>query len=118
MIDAFTDVLQATLSKLTSLLPFLSNQIITILSRRACDALLPVRSIPSQFRAMSNKRSPTEPSYFVSSILRPVKIFFGIIGEGPGLQLKERFLHSYATEVFQNVSQRFLQPSCSVTAEN
>jgi conserved oligomeric Golgi complex subunit 2 len=58
---------------------------------------------------MSNKRSPTEPSYFVSSILRPLKVFFAIgVGEGFGASLKEDFLQPYAVHVFENVSQRFV----------
>ncbi|KAJ6501242.1 hypothetical protein C8R47DRAFT_260726 [Mycena vitilis] len=53
----------------------MSSHTVAILTKRCCDALLPVRSISSQFRAMSNKQMPKEPSYFVSSILRPVKVF-------------------------------------------
>lgn len=56
---------------------------------------------------MSNKRVPTEPSFFVSSILRPVKQFFAIgTAEGPGSLLKNTFLKSYSTEVFNNVTQQ------------
>lgn len=56
---------------------------------------------------MSNKRTPTEPSYFVASILRPLKQFFAIgTTEGPGMLLKDAFLQEYATEVFTNVAQR------------
>lgn len=56
---------------------------------------------------MSNKRPPSEPSYFVSSILRPIKLFFGIgVGEGPGLLLSEDHLVPYASEVFESVCQR------------
>ena len=59
---------------------------------------------------MSNKRDPTEPSYFVPSILRPVKNFFAIAtGDGPGASLKGHFLQPYATDVFQNVTQRFVR---------
>lgn len=56
---------------------------------------------------MSNKRIPTEPSYFVATILRPVKQFFTIgTTEGPGMLLKDSCLKSYSTEVFNNVTQR------------
>ena len=56
---------------------------------------------------MSNKRDPTEPSYFVSSVLRPIKNFFAVgVAEGPGYLLKENFMETYATEVFDNVTQR------------
>jgi len=57
---------------------------------------------------MSNKRMPTEPSYFVPSILRPVKLFFGVgVGEGPGSLLSDDYLKSYSSEVFEGVSQRY-----------
>jgi hypothetical protein len=57
---------------------------------------------------MSNKRIPTEPSYFVPSILRPIKLFFGVgVGEGPGLLLSDDHLKSYSTEIFEGVSQRY-----------
>jgi conserved oligomeric Golgi complex subunit 2 len=74
-----------------------------------------MRLIPSQFRAMANKRSPTEPSYFVGGILRPVKAFFGVGGEGVGggggvgigERLREEVGGVWAREVFESVAQRF-----------
>jgi hypothetical protein len=57
---------------------------------------------------MSNKRMPTEPSYFVPSILRPIKLFFGVgVGEGLGSLLSDDRLNSYSTDVFEGVSQRY-----------
>lgn len=103
------EALQNALSELISLTVPMSNQIVTILTKRCCDTLLPVRSLPSQFRAMSNKRMPTEPSYFVPSILRPIKLFFGVgVGEGPGSLLSDDHLKSYSTEVFDGVSHRYV----------
>ncbi|KAK0461060.1 COG complex component [Desarmillaria tabescens] len=103
------EVLQRSLSSLTAMIPSMSSRIISILTKRCCDALLPVRSIPSQFRATSNKRMPTEPSHFVSSILRPVKVFFGIgTSTGAGTSLKGDFLPSASAEVFENVCQRYV----------
>lgn len=56
---------------------------------------------------MSIKRPPSEPSYFVSSILKPVRLFFGIgVGEGPGVSLKDGFLEPYTAQVFESVSER------------
>ena len=106
----FSDALRHTLSRILSIIPPLSGQIIHILSRRGCDALLPMRSIPSQFRAMSSsKRLPTEPSHFVSLILRPLKGFFGIGSvDGPATALKDELLISYAEEVFEAVAQRYV----------
>jgi len=95
---------------LDSLVPQLSGQIIAILSRRACDALLSMRSIPSQFRAMSSsKRMPTEPSYFVSLIFRPIKAYFGIgTADGPGTALEKEFMQSFSEEIFEIVTQRYI----------
>lgn len=86
----------------------IAGQIVTILSRRACDALLPVRSIPSQFRAMQNKKMPTERSYFVPLIMRPVSSYFGIKTSDPGMgaSLKDAYINQFAAEVFQVASQR------------
>ncbi|KII92438.1 hypothetical protein PLICRDRAFT_172529 [Plicaturopsis crispa FD-325 SS-3] len=105
------DALQHTLSGVTSLVDPLSGRIATVLARRACDSLLPVRSVPSQFRAMAGKRAaPTEPSYFVAGILRPIRAFFGIGtgGEAYGASLKEAFMKRYAEEVFEVVCQRYI----------
>ncbi|KAA1473910.1 COG complex component [Dentipellis sp. KUC8613] len=103
------DALKHALASLTSLIPPMSNQIVAILSRRACEPLTSVRSIPSQFRAMSNKRPPTEPSYFVASILRPVQTFFAIgANDGPGVAMKAEYLKAYSEEVFENVVQRYI----------
>ncbi|KAJ3515241.1 hypothetical protein NLJ89_g1880 [Agrocybe chaxingu] len=103
------DGLRESLDGLVAFIAPLSSKIVGVLTKRCCDGLLPVRSIPSQFRAMSNKRNPTEPSYFVSSILRPVKQYFAIgAADGPGSALKDALLKPYATEVFNNVTQRYI----------
>ncbi|TFK21980.1 COG complex component [Coprinopsis marcescibilis] len=101
--------LDAALSRMSERIPSLSVMIIAILTRRCSDALSPMRSIPAQFRAMSNKRMPVEPSHFVSTVLRPVKHFFGIgVSDGPGAQIKERYLKAYSTEVFNAVTTRYI----------
>lgn len=95
------------LSKLTTTIQPASAQIIFILTKRCCEALLPVRSIPSQFRAMSNKRLPTEPSYFVQTIFRAIRAFFAISSsDGPGRTLKDAHMKGYSQEIFDNVAQR------------
>ena len=105
--DAPIEALQHVFSDLASLIPPMSDQIMRILTKRCSDALLPVRSIPSQFRAMSNKHVPSEPSYFLSSVLRPLKEFFGIgTSAGPGKPLVEDYLEIYASKVFDNVALR------------
>ena len=56
---------------------------------------------------MSNKRLPTEPSYFVQTILRAIKAFFSISSsDGPGRTLKDAHLKAYSQEIFDNVAQR------------
>ncbi|KAK7057129.1 oligomeric Golgi complex subunit 2 [Favolaschia claudopus] len=103
------ETLRQSLTSLTATTLPMSSHIVAILTKRCCDALNPVRSISSQFRAMSNKQMPKEPSYFVSSILRPIKVFFGIgVGHGPGSSLKEHFLEPYATDIFEAVAQRYV----------
>jgi conserved oligomeric Golgi complex subunit 2 len=103
------DALRTVLQNLTALIPPLSSQIINILTRRASDALQPVRSMPVQFRAMSNKRPPSEPSFFVPGLLRPVRVFFGVeSGGGSGASLREELMRPYAEEVFEAVVQKYI----------
>lgn len=103
------DALRGGLQKLTSVIPPLSSQLVSILTRRASEALQPVRSMPLQFRAMSNKRPPSEPSFFVAGVLRPVRTFFGVeSGTGPGASLKEELMQPYAEEVFEAVVQKYI----------
>jgi hypothetical protein len=106
---SLVDALRSILQGLSALIPPLSSQIIAILTRRANDALQPVRSMPLQFRAMSNKRPPSEPSFFVVGVLRPVRVFFGVeSGTGPGASLKDELMQSFAEEVFEAVVQKYI----------
>ena len=58
---------------------------------------------------MSSKRMPTEPSYFVPLVLRPVKAFFGIGSSSiAGDRLRAGLLKGSATEVFDCVCQRWM----------
>ncbi|EKM80999.1 hypothetical protein AGABI1DRAFT_36770 [Agaricus bisporus var. burnettii JB137-S8] len=82
-----------------------SNHLVSILTKRCREALRPVQSIPTQFRAMSNKRLPTEPSYFVQTIFRPLKSFFA---DGPGLSLKDSYRSEYSQEIFKSVAHRYI----------
>ncbi|KAJ3575095.1 hypothetical protein NP233_g1321 [Leucocoprinus birnbaumii] len=107
--NTFPDVLKQALSKSTMITQPASTQIVAILTKRSCEALLPVRSIPSQFRAMSNKRLPTEPSYFVQTIFRSVKAFFAIgASDGPGKALKDVYSKEFSQEIFDNVAQKYI----------
>ena len=106
--SVFSAALRQALASLTTMVTPIAGQIITILCRRASDALLPVRSIPSQFRAMQNKKMPTERSYFVPLIMRPVSSYFGIktAEGGMGAPLKDVYMKQFASEVFRVASQR------------
>lgn len=104
------DALRHQLNSLREVSSRVERQVVALLSRRACDALSPVRSIPSQFRAMSSKRIPTESSYFILLVMRPVKAFFGIgTASSAGARLQESFVKDAATEVFDSVCQRYTQ---------
>ncbi|KAH9485421.1 Conserved oligomeric Golgi complex subunit 2 [Psilocybe cubensis] len=101
--------LQESISQLTSIIPSTCKDIVTILTKRCCEGLLHVRSIPSQFRAMSNKRMPAEPSYFMGTVLRPIKHYFAIgVADGPGSPLKDSFLKEISSEIFDNVTQKYI----------
>ncbi|KAF7782587.1 hypothetical protein Agabi119p4_1963 [Agaricus bisporus var. burnettii] len=99
------DVLKHVLSKAVSVTQATSNHLVSILTKRCREALRPVQSIPTQFRAMSNKRLPTEPSYFVQTIFRPLKSFFA---DGPGLSLKDSYRSEYSQEIFKSVAHRYI----------
>lgn len=107
--SAFTEA-QAALNdaceSLTSLNPPLINQCVSILTKQCCDATAPVKMLPAQVRM--NKKSPTEPSSFVPSILRPVKTFFGIqTSETLGASLREEHMRPFAEQVFDGVCKRY-----------
>ncbi|KAG8931546.1 hypothetical protein FRC02_002534 [Tulasnella sp. 418] len=99
------DILRESLEPLTSRIPELSSSIMQALIRRCVETLGLVRSIPSQYRAMSKKRDPTEPSYFVATILQPVRHFLG--PGGPGESLSAEFGHEWTTSVFDAVTTRY-----------
>ncbi|KAF7304565.1 Conserved oligomeric Golgi complex subunit 2-like [Mycena chlorophos] len=78
--------------------------IVTALLRRARASQVSRR----RWRAMSNKSMPKNPSHWVSSILRPIKVFFAIgVAQGPGSALKEHFVESYAADIFEGVCQNW-----------
>ena len=64
-----------SLSSLQSDLPDLSQRISTILTKRCTEALRHVRSIITQYR-QPNTKPPTESSYFVPHIMKPLAAFY------------------------------------------
>ena len=114
------DVLQSTLSQLTSLEPYISNQIVLILTRRCCEPVAQVKQITGQIRAMTRRsHTASSPSPFVSEILKPLRDFFGMGGVvsrnslnkdsfgSIGRALREDFGRAWATEILQEVTIRW-----------
>src|SRR5260370_9166926 len=101
---AVSDIFNDSLSTLTSIIPPLSDEIVSILCSRCQDTLQFVRSIPTQFRAMSSRNLdlPQEPSYFVPNILKPLKEF--LLEDGaPAASLKSTYGPVWAEETFKSV---------------
>ncbi|WVN87517.1 uncharacterized protein L203_102700 [Cryptococcus depauperatus CBS 7841] len=83
-----------------------TSRIIAILVRRCVDPLKLIRSIASQFRAShtSSSSNPIQPSYFVSSVLKPVHSLFKqqpalreLYGEELGAQVAHSVFTNYAS---------------------
>ncbi|RIA87792.1 oligomeric golgi complex component, COG2-domain-containing protein [Glomus cerebriforme] len=66
-----------SLSSLQSDLPDLSQRISAILTKRCTEALRHVRSIITQYR-QPNTKPPTESSYFVPHIMKPLAAFYDV----------------------------------------
>lgn len=105
--ESFIAVLKTALSSITDILPVARSQVEIILSRSCCDALTPVKSIPGQFRAASQKHMPSKPSTFVPLILRPVKIFFGVDSKNPSTKaLRDECCVSVSSNVVDEVASK------------
>ncbi|WVO15042.1 hypothetical protein L204_102686 [Cryptococcus depauperatus] len=83
-----------------------TSRIIAILVRHCVDPLKLIRSIASQFRAShtSSSSNPIQPSYFVSSVLKPVHSLFQqqpalreLYGEELGAQVAHSVFTNYAS---------------------
>lgn len=96
--------LKACLGRLTDLIPLLASHIVAILTRRSCEPLSLVPRIPQQYRAMSNKKNPSEPSHFVRDILRPISSFFSTMPQS----VREDLGPVWASEIFGAVCQRYV----------
>nr|GAT56084.1 conserved oligomeric Golgi complex subunit 2-like [Mycena chlorophos] len=103
------ETLLQSLASMTAATAPMTSHIISIITKRCCDELARVKSLSSTLRAMSNKSMPKNPSHWVSSILRPIKVFFAIgVAQGPGSALKEHFVESYAADIFEGVCQKYI----------
>lgn len=90
-----------SLSAVTSLVPSLSSQIVTILVKRSVEPLKLVRSVASQVRA-STRKGPLEPSYFVHSILKELGAYLA----GPGRVVEDELRVKWATAVVDDIAGR------------
>lgn len=98
------EALTLMLASVSERVPDFANQIIAILTRRCSEGLASVRSIPSHFRAMTQRRDVSEPSHFVVSTLRPLKAFFET---GGGEALRADVGAQWSSEVFESVASRY-----------
>ncbi|THH10657.1 hypothetical protein EW145_g1177 [Phellinidium pouzarii] len=86
------NILKCSLTSLTDVLPLLSSQVEAILIHRCCDSLAPVKSLPGQFRATSQKHMPTKPN----------------TGESNAKDLKEALCVPMSVNVVNAVSSRYM----------
>jgi len=100
------EILRQSLEDLVTLLPDISSQIVVILTRRCADALSLVKSVPTQYRAMSKKRDPTGPSPFVPNILHPLRRFVEMEGLSQSIEVATR--QAWATQVFEGIISRYI----------
>jgi hypothetical protein len=96
------EVLQASLTALTSLIPSLSTQLTTILIRRCAEHLKLVRSVASQVRASTRRTGVQEPSYFVGNILKELRSYL----QGPGRVVEEEMRRRWARVVVEDIAGR------------
>ncbi|GAA5969864.1 hypothetical protein JCM11641_008068 [Rhodosporidiobolus odoratus] len=100
--ESASEVIATSLSSMTSLLPSLSSQIVTVLVKRCAEHLKLVRSVASQVRA-STRRGTSEPSYFVHNILKELKTYL----TGPGRVVEEELRKEWATAVVEDIAGRY-----------
>ncbi|GAA6031739.1 hypothetical protein JCM8097_001962 [Rhodosporidiobolus ruineniae] len=103
--EGAADVLRASLSSMTSLVPSLSSQITTILIKRCAEHLKLVRSVASQVRASTRRpgQGAAEPSYFVPSILKELRAYLA----GPGRVVEKDLREKWATAVVEDIAARY-----------
>lgn len=94
-------VLKASLHLITHpFIPTLSLQITTILSKRCSDSLKLVRHVASQVRASTKKGPPSEPSYFIASLLKELKHYLN----GPARVVEEELRLEWSKTVVDDVA--------------
>jgi hypothetical protein len=94
-------ILKESTASIYAIIPCLATQILSILSRRCAEPLRLIRSVVAQVR--TSKKEPSEPSYFVPGILKPLKAYL----EGPASVLDDSLKRQWATDVVADVATRF-----------
>ncbi|KAH7102816.1 COG complex component [Auriculariales sp. MPI-PUGE-AT-0066] len=99
------EILRISVQNFSERIPDFSSQIISILTRRCSENVASVRSIPSHFRAMTQRRDVSEPSQFVVNTLRPLRSFLD--APGVGSTLHQRVGAQWSSEVFESVASTY-----------
>lgn len=97
------EVLRASLSQITLIVPLISTQIITILTRRCAEHLKHVRAVASQVRASTRKQNPNEPSFFVPNILKELRGYM----TGTGRVVEEELRIKWSETVVEEIAGRY-----------
>lgn len=85
----------------------MSSTVIVVLTERCIVPLNAVKKIRTDLRAKANKLLPTEPHPWITSVLRPLKVFFGLSGkDGIGAVLKAEYLDPWSKQIFENVCEK------------
>ena len=95
-------VLQESLSLLTSVVPSLSSQVVTILVKHCAEHLKSVRAAISQVRASTRKTAGAEPSFFVPLILKELESYLN----GPGRVVEQSLRSRWAESVVEEVANK------------
>jgi len=97
-----TAVLHESLSLLTSVVPSLSSQVVTILVKHCTEHLKSVRAAISQVRASTRKTAGAEPSFFVPLILKELAAYLN----GPARVVEQSLRTRWAESVVEEVANR------------
>lgn len=96
--------LQTSLALLHALVAPLSSHIVSLLTRRAAEPLKHAKLIAAQVRASPRHVKPSEPSRFVSGVLRDLHAF---LRDAEGTLVDDETRRAWATAVVDEVALRY-----------
>ncbi|KAJ3919433.1 COG complex component [Lentinula edodes] len=103
------DALENAVDAISALIRPMSSTVIAVLTERCIVPLNAVKKIRTDLRAKANKQLPTEPHPWITSVLRPLKVFFGLSGkDGIGAVLKTEYLDPWSKQIFENVCEKYI----------